>query len=145
MRTLDTQAYLDEISGLLAQGHTGLPVPVAGTSMCPFLRNGDTVYLDPVTAPLQPGDVVLYTRGNGRYILHRVVDVRPNGIVMILGDNQSQTEPVPASRVIAIMTAACRKGKRIDPHHPVWRFYAGPWRFLAPWRKRIAALRNVFR
>ena len=45
-RLLDTQKYLDTVCDLLRQGEHSVAVPVAGSSMTPFLINGDTVYLD---------------------------------------------------------------------------------------------------
>ena len=85
---LDTKAYLDSGCAMLKDGSTAVPVPVKGSSMVPFFREGDTVYLDSVPPKLHVGDIVLYTRASGDYILHRIVSVSSNGRFTILGDAQ---------------------------------------------------------
>ena len=91
-RILDTQEYLDTVCQLLQQGETSVAVPVAGGSMVPFLHNGDTVYLDLPDSPVKRGDIVLYTRSYGRYILHRVYRVRRDGSYIMVGDAQTELE-----------------------------------------------------
>lgn len=145
MRILDTRDYLDQVCDLLADGNTALPVPVAGSSMCPFLRDGDTVYLDPLTAPARRGDIVLFTRPGGQYVLHRVAKQLENGLYLIIGDNQRLPEIVSEAQICAIVTSACRRGRHITPRTPVWRFYAGFWLKIIPYRQKIAALRQRFR
>ena len=39
-KILDTKSYLDTVCELLREGHTHVPVTVAGTSMTPFLDPG---------------------------------------------------------------------------------------------------------
>ena len=140
MKTVDTKEYLDEVRSLLHQGQTSLPVPVAGISMGPFLHEGDMVYLDLPARPLRKGDIVLFTRPNGRYILHRIVTCCPDGSYLILGDNQTLPEPVAQEQIRAIVTSAVRKGKLITPKSLLWRFFAHPWRWLAPCRRLIGKI-----
>lgn len=83
---LDTKAYLDSVCAMLKDGSTAVPVPVKGSSMVPFFREGDTVYLDSGAAEASCRDIVLYTRASGDYILHRIVSVSSNGRFTILGD-----------------------------------------------------------
>lgn len=142
MRILDTRAYLDQVCDLLAGGSTCVPVPVAGNSMCPFLQDGDMVYLDRLTRPVRRGDVVLFTRPGGRYVLHRILGSAGNDLFWLLGDNQMQPEIVPGHRIHGIASAARRRGKQVTPKSPVWRFYAGPWLTLRRCRRKIAGLGN---
>ena len=142
MRIVDTKQYLDALCDLLRQGKTGLSVPVAGISMGPFLHEEDVVYLDLPTRPLRKGDIVLFTRPEGRYILHRIVKCCPDGSYLILGDNQTIPESVPAERIRAIVTSALRKGKPITPKSPIWWFFAHPWRWLAPARRIIGKIHS---
>lgn len=144
MRIVDTREYLDQVCAMLRGGASSVPVPVAGTSMCPFLHPGDTVYLDLPERRLKKGDIVLFTRPDGRYILHRISAAGPEGF-LLLGDNQLQPEPVPEERIHAIVTSVRRGKKLVKPGSAVWRFYAGPWLALAPHRGRIAALRKWLR
>ena len=139
--TLDTREYLDTICALLAQGHSSVAVPVRGSSMVPFLHNGDTVYLNVPTRPLKKGDIVLYTRPEGRYILHRICGIRPDGSFLIAGDAQQELELVHARQICAIVTSARHRGKLISPGSLYWWAYRHIWRWLRPLRHRLMALR----
>ena len=56
-------------------------------------------------------DVVLYKRDNGKYILHRIIDVDSNGYVMC-GDNQFIKELVRKKKqILAVMTGFYRDKK----------------------------------
>ena len=140
--TLDTNEYLDTVCALLAQGHGSVAVPVAGGSMVPFLHNGDTVYLDLPERPPKRGDIVLYTRPDGRYILHRVVRRRGDGSFLMAGDAQQALERVPdPGRIHAVVTAARHKGKLLTPRSLRWWAYRHIWLWLRPLRHRLMALR----
>lgn len=81
-----------------------------GTSMEPMLRqNRDVVVIEPPRGRLRRGEAALYRRG-GRYVLHRVVAVKPEGYVM-RGDNVNYTEQVSETDVIGVLTAFVRDGK----------------------------------
>lgn len=137
-RTIDTTAYLNMVRELLVEGHTSVPVPVAGTSMSPFLRHGDTVYLDVPAAPLKKGDIVLYTRPGGQYILHRIVRVNPDGSFIMMGDAQQEPERIEsAASIHGRVTSALHKGKRITPQSIRWKLYASVWIWLIPFRRKL--------
>lgn len=139
-RVLDTKSYLDTVCALLREGHTHVPVNVAGTSMTPFFDPGDTVYLDLPKEPVQVGDVILFARFGVQYVLHRVVRVFPDGSLELLGDAQLSSERVRPDQVRAIVTAVRRGEKLLDGKSLRWRFFRGPWRHvrrLRPWVNRI--------
>lgn len=138
VQSVDTKEYLDMVCGLLAEGKTGVPVPVAGSSMVPFLRPGDTVYLDLPREQPRRGDVVLFTRPGGRYILHRIVKVYPDGSFLMAGDAQTFLENVDGShRIKAVVTGAVCRGKRQEPGSLRWRFFATVWLWVLPLRRQI--------
>ena len=111
-RVLDTQANLDTVCQLLKEGETSVAVPVAGGSMIPFLHHGDTVYLDLPRFPLKQGDVLLYQRSNGQYILHRLIKVNADGSLWMCGDAQRELEYLPNTACVrGLVTSACHKGK----------------------------------
>lgn len=139
MRIVDTQEYLDQVCAMLAEGQKSVPVPVAGTSMCPFLHPGDTVYLNLPDRALRKGDIVLFTRASGQYILHRISGVIPNGY-LLLGDNQATPEPVPAERIRAIVTHCRRGDKYTAPGSISWWFYEKVWLWLTPFRGKLTGL-----
>ncbi len=138
MKTLDTRAYLDMICGLLAQGQTGISIPVAGSSMAPFLHHGDAVYLEPPGEALKKGDIVLYTRPGGQYVLHRIVRVNPDGSFLMLGDAQQELERIEGrDQIHGRVTAVRHRGALLTPEDMRWRFFATAWIPLRPWRRKI--------
>lgn len=142
---LDTQSYLDTVCALLSEGHTHVPVTVAGTSMTPFFDPGDTVYLDLPTRPIEVGDVILFARFGVKYVLHRVVRVFPDGTLELLGDAQVRPEPVLPDQVRAIVTGVRRGDKLYDEASLRWRFFRGPWRHIRRSRIYVNRLRNLLR
>ena len=140
-RIIDAQAYLDTVCQLLQQGQRHVTVPVTGGSMTPFLHNGDTVYLDLPNSPLKKGDIVLYTRENGRYILHRIKKVNSDGSFIMVGDAQQELEYLPRKDMIhGRVSAALHKGKPIRPGQPRWWFYQHVWLWVVPIRRRLIDL-----
>ena len=123
---VDTKEYLNTICQLLQEGKQDLPVPVTGNSMCPFLHPGDIVYLNRFAA-LKKGDIVLFTRPDGSFVLHRIYQIKKDGTYLILGDNQLLPEPVPAERIHAIVTSARIKEKVVTPKSLRWQCYAKLW------------------
>ena len=108
MLRLDTRQY---INLLLAQMRPGRPVSLAvwGSSMAPCLIHGrDAVLLAAPERPLKPGDVALFERPSGQYVLHRVCRTAPEGLYF-MGDGQQQAEgPVPPQAVRALAIKARR-------------------------------------
>ena len=123
---VDTKEYLNTICQLLQEGKQDLPVPVTGNSMCPFLHPGDIVYLNRYTE-LEKGDIVLFTRPDGSFVLHRIYQIKKDGSYLILGDNQMLPEPVPAERIHAIVTSIRIKEKVLTPRSFLWWCYAKLW------------------
>lgn len=86
-----------------------------GTSMLPTIKEGrDTVMLSPAHPPYRRGDLLLYRRKNGTFVLHRVVKVEKDGTLSFRGDNQYFIEMgILPSQVIAIVKRYYRKGKEV--------------------------------
>ncbi len=141
--SLDTKTFLDTVCELLQQGSTRVTVPVAGSSMVPFLHSGDTVHLDAVPETLHRGDVILYMRPNGDYVLHRICKLCPDGSLLVAGDAQKRLEILPdRSCVFAIAVSARHKGKIITPSSFHWRFYRRVWLWLRPIRPLFLGLKR---
>lgn len=140
---LDTEAFLDTVCELLHQGQTSVAIPVAGGSMVPFLHHGDTVCLDLPENELKRGDVVLYRRPNGRYILHRIYKLNKDGSLILVGDAQQELERLPSRELVcARVTSARHEGKPCKPGQLRWWFYRRVWLWLLPHRHRLMALRK---
>lgn len=139
-RILPPQILLEEYRRLLQEDEQieSLPLVVSGSSMSPFLVGSrDTVYLSRVTRPIRRGDVLLYQRSNGRYVLHRVHAVTDNSLTMV-GDAQTVLEHgIQQDQVIAIMTRTERKGKMLSPGNFWWDFFEKVWIRMIPLRRPV--------
>lgn len=115
--------------------------------MTPFLADGrDRVLLKLPETPLKRGDIALYRRTNGSYILHRVVRTDRCGSCYFAGDAQSRIEgPVSAEQVLAVAFLAERKGKRIGPGSFCWDFFATAWLLLLPLRPLLIKAYGLIR
>ena len=145
-RMIDTQEYLNTALDLIAQGKDFIPVPITGTSMTPFLHEGDTVFLSPLPARLKPGQILLHVRKDGKFVLHRIQRIESNSTVFSVGDRQSLCEAVDIpSQAKAIVTRANRNGRLINARSPLWLFYAYLWRWLFPIRQTLLSLVHTLR
>ncbi len=161
------QVSLEQLSPImldcLAAGQE-LVLTVTGDSMSPFLRHRrDRVVLvkpaDPTT--LQVGDVPLYRRKNGQFVLHRIVE-RDDGnkrrrygekktlpsmhsssplTYTMCGDAQTQYEPnIQPTQIVAVAVAFLRKGKRWDCRSTAYRRRSLRWHRLMPMRPYLVWL-----
>lgn len=138
----------------IAQGQEVI-LTVTGNSMRPFLRHqlDQVVLIQANKAGLQPGDVPLYRRANGRYVLHRVVERIEGGVCCslrgrttptanaagvrytLLGD--AQTEPeynVMPEQIVAVAKAFYCRGKLVSCDAPAYRRRVLRWHRLLPIR-----------
>ena len=76
-----------------------------GTSMLPLIQEGrDTVTIIKPKGALKAGDIALYKRSNGKFVLHRVIKVLENEYLMC-GDNQYVPEHgITDANVIAVVS-----------------------------------------
>ena len=66
---------------------------INGVSMQPMLRQTrDTVVIRAAEGRLHRYDVALYRYPSGKYVLHRVIHVYPDGRYLIRGDNLYKDE-----------------------------------------------------
>ncbi len=136
LRILPPEELMEQLLGLLDVTEQ-VPLVISGSSMYPFLHHRrDTVYLAKITEPLKRGDMILYRRASGQYVLHRIVRAG-QGTYELLGDRQTVTEPgIRDSQVLAVVTAVRRGGKLLKPGDRIWDFYEKRWIHmirLRPW------------
>lgn len=113
---------------------------VTGNSMYPMLRSGvDMVELVPVTERQKKGDIILYRRDNGRYILHRIVKLTQEGYICC-GDNQVEKEPVRHDQLLAVVDGFVRKGKPHSLNNMGYRLYKILWVEMFPMRRYVLAV-----
>ena len=138
-----TVSYEDELarSGKIV-------VTTVGISMRPLIKQGrDSVMIEKPSTRLNKNDVALYKRYDGKYVLHRIVEVRPDDYVF-LGDNcMSKEYGIKDDQVIGVMTALVRGGKDVDLEGFGYKFYVSMWSMLTPvrilWKKTIAFLKRI--
>lgn len=96
----------------------------AGTSMYPMLRNRrDTIIVKPYEGRLKKYDVPLYKCGS-RYILHRIVEVRPDSYV-ICGDNCERKEyGITDEQILGVLTGFYRGSKQVNMDSWQYKMYS---------------------
>lgn len=107
----------------LAAGET-VQLAVTGKSMLPFLEEGrDSVILEKIKKPPKRGDIVLYCRKNGEYVLHRVVK-RKKDFFWFSGDAQRRVEgPVGKRQLLAVCSGVVRGKKEYSKSSLLWLRY----------------------
>ena len=114
---------------------------VTGNSMYPMLKSHrDSVTLIP-PANLRKGDVVLFQRSSGAYILHRIIAVTATGYVCC-GDNQVIRESVSREQMIAVVDGFVRKGKQHAVNAGYYRLYSAAWMGLFGFRRMYYSCRR---
>ena len=115
-----------------------VPLVISGGSMSPFLVHGrDTVYLSKISKPLKKGDMVLYRRKNGAYVLHRVFRTQ-NDSYTLVGDAQTHLESgIHANQLCAVVTAVRRKDKLLKKGNFWWDFFEIIWIRMVPLRPAL--------
>jgi len=130
LRMLPTEEYFSIVRAQLGQcGQAG--VRVTGNSMFPLLRHlRDSVVIVPPERVV-PGDIVLFDRKNGRYALHRVIRMKPNGFSM-MGDNQSHIEHgLPYDQIVGVVSVIRRDDRSFSAENFWIKFYAQAARVTA--------------
>lgn len=140
LKVADPEVLMPRIKSLVDQGQT-VPLVISGGSMVPFLVHGrDTVYLSAVDRPLKKGDMILYRRDSGAYILHRICAVRGETCDLV-GDAQTVIEPgIRKEQILALVTAARRKGTLLKKGSFLWWLFEKLWIRMIPVRPALLRL-----
>ena len=116
-----------------------------GWSMWPMLRSRrDRVILRAVGEgeTLRRGDLPLYHRHDGKYVLHRILKVKQDCYV-IRGDNTYVKEIVPKKWVIGVVIEFYRGDKQVSADSRGYRFYATFWQGIYPVRRLWIAVKSI--
>ncbi len=142
----------------LSKEGISLPVTIRlqGSSMEPLIRSGqDLATIIPMDKMPVPGDVILFRRGEGDYVVHRVYQTDPEGSwLQTWGDNCLQPDaPIKPSAVLGLVVSVEKDGRqlRLDTlaqrkrglawlnsfvRRPLWRF----GRRAHSWLRRIVRI-----
>lgn len=96
-----------------------------GVSMLPLLRQGKDLFVVHRKGAdrCKRGDVVLFRRPPSSYVLHRVIEVRPDDYVT-MGDNTIGRERgIRDDDILGVMTGFVRNGRHHDVSEPGYRLY----------------------
>ena len=119
----------------LAAGQKVRFLAFRGVSMKPMLRQGkDSVELSPLPEKLRKYDLPVYQYPSGKYVMHRVIEVRDDCYVC-MGDNTYQREYIPHEWMIGVVSVFKRGDREISVDAPLYRAYARVWVALYPIRK----------
>ncbi len=142
---VDTAVYLETLCSLVREGKQ-VSLPVSGGSMLPFLAGTrDSVLLSAPEGRLKKGDIYLYQRRSGQFVLHRLYRIK-NGRCYFIGDAQTVPEgPLSQEQIRAKVVAAVRKGKQITPANLIWKFYRSLWIRMIPLRPAVIRLVSVLK
>lgn len=94
--------------------NTTFKIPITGTSMNPLLfEKRDFVFIKKAELPLEIGDIPLYRRRTGEFVLHRIVGKDDRGYILC-GDNQFILEHgVLDSHIIGVVCEMNIDGKTV--------------------------------
>ena len=128
-------ALMPLICERLAAGQTVRGLTFQGVSMLPMLRQGrDNVELTRLPAKLKKYDLPVYRGVDGTYVMHRVVDVQEDCYIC-LGDNTYRYERVSPERMVALVCAFTRNGRRVSVKHRGYQLYCRVWVAAYPVRR----------
>lgn len=137
VKVSDPEQVMEPLLALLEET-AAVPLVISGGSMTPFLVHGrDTVFLSKVVDNPKRGDMLLYRRRDGSYVLHRVYRTEGECCTM-LGDAQTMPEPgICRDQILAKVTAVRRKGKLLRNNSLLWQFFEKIWIRVVPLRPTL--------
>ena len=127
---VSNEAFAQEVSAQLQAGHS-VTFRVLGCSMRPFLEDDrDKVRLvSPDRRPIRTGEVVLAHTDDGRYVLHRVVDMDGSHCLLMGDGNVAGRERCAVGQVIGVAEGFYlgRKERYCAADGKVWRALSWLW------------------
>lgn len=150
-KTINKTVSIQELGPIIAQtvrSGCHVELTVTGKSMRPLLL--DRVSRVELSAICEPkyGDMVLYRRSDGTYVLHRIVKCDADGTYSMCGDEQTVLEPgIRREQMIAVVLSFARRRR--------WRSCGSRWyglwwhihtksrRFRHLWKRGIRFLKRM--
>lgn len=139
------EELLPLIQERLDAGYKVRYLPFCGVSMLPLLRQGvDAVEIGPLPEKLKKYDLPVYRGRTGKYIMHRVVDVKEDHYVC-LGDNTYLYEHILPTQMLGVVTTIKRGEKLIPVSSRAYRMYCRIWCAIYPMRKVLHNMKQWLR
>ena len=118
----------------------------AGVSMMPLLKQGrDLFTLEAYRGQsLKKYDVVMFKRKNGKYVLHRIININSDGTYEIMGDNCVTSENhIKKDAILGIMTSFVHRGREIKVDNRLYKMYVRFWWGITPFRIILKKMRRM--
>lgn len=138
--TLPNEILIPQVCKVLKEGQEAV-LGVRGNSMNPFIDGDrDSVVLKKERNYV-PGDIVLAMVGEGKYVIHRIVEQKPDGTVVLMGDGNLQGREYCfadsiSGRAIEVVRPSGRHDSLVSPK-ALRR--AALWKRLLPVRRYLLA------
>jgi signal peptidase I len=118
---------------------------VAGSSMYPFIKDGDVVEIEKPGPRLQKGDVLLVRVCGNSYVIHRVVKV-DGEYFFLRGDFQQGLQgPFRRGDIVGRVVAIYRGGRRYTLERGFLRIMSLLWIRITPSRRVLTILVNLIK
>lgn len=117
-----------------------------GTSMWPLLKEGKNQVLLVSAKKRIPEnqDIVLYRRKDGTLILHRIMQILPDGSFLLCGDHQwKMDEKIKKEQILAVAEGFYRNGQFIDEKNKGYQFYKKVWNSSLGLRRCMLAFLRI--
>lgn len=134
----------DTLAASILNGGHKIRFRAHGESMRPFILDGDIVEVQPIEM-VKPnrGDVVLCRLGDGRLVVHRVVQVAPDN-VLIQGDALPYPDGrIPYTHVLGRVSTIFRQNDQVQMNTPSMKILVSLWLVITPFRRFF--LRGIHR
>ena len=144
MQKKDDAMILSEAIRLVSEG-VEVTFPVNGRSMRPFIEGGrDSVVL---VRPenVKPMDVVLAKTDDGRYVIHRVMEMAGDRVTLMGDGNLLGREHADCKQIYAKVTHIVHpNGYKRSLYTPFIQFVQRMWVRLLPLRRYLLKLYRVY-
>ena len=108
---------LEGLSAELLNSGTPLRLQVQGASMAPFIRDGDTLTIEPVDFKrVSVGDIILFKSLQGNLVIHRVIRKKPSSNVLqflVQGDRAAHDDGWITGEQVYGKVTTIERGSRI--------------------------------
>ena len=134
----DTE-FIEMAKDILSRGDT-LRCRASGSSMYPFIRDGDLITVEPVAASqIRYADIIFFQSDEGRVVVHRVVKIRRGEgttCMVTRGDTMRRTDGCLDGRSLLGRITTIEKGGRVLPvARGAWRMASVLYTAALPFSK----------
>ncbi len=112
-----------------------------GVSMRPLLRERQTHVMMAPLVQVSEGDILLYIRRGGAYVLHRCIRQEEEYLYM-RGDNTYGLEQIRKEQAIGVVTHIYRNGRTFSVENKWYQWYVRFWNISYPLRELLWKVRR---